>query len=99
MVDSLYLEISKITDDCKSVALTISFALESVIEEEDTAEIMCLLDTVSVFHQVLPEHMAKEQHKDPILSLVCQYITARETLKTSAINKMIKGCMKIHSLG
>ena len=47
-----------------------------------------MLNSVSVINQIMPEHMAEEQKKDPILSLVCQYVTAREKLKTSVISKI-----------
>ena len=44
-----------------------------------------MLHSVSVLNQVPHEDMADEQKKDPILRLVCLYVTAREKLKTSAI--------------
>ena len=47
-----------------------------------------MLNSVSVSNQVTPEHMVEEQKRDPTLGLVCQYITAREKLKTSAISKI-----------
>ena len=58
------------------------------MEEEDAEEIKGMLDSVSVLNQVTPEDMVEEQKKDPILSLVCQYVTAGEKLKTSAISKI-----------
>ena len=43
---------------------------------------------LSVFNQVTLEDMAEEQKRDSILGLVCQYVTAREKLKASAISKI-----------
>ena len=54
--------------------------------EEDAEEIKGMLN--SVLNQVTPEDMVEEQKRDSILSLVCQYVTAREKLKTSAISKI-----------
>ena len=47
-----------------------------------------MLNSVSVLNQITSEDMAEEQKKDPILSIVCQYVTAREKLQTSAISKI-----------
>ena len=47
-----------------------------------------MLNSVSVFNQVTPEDMLEEQKKDPILRLICLYITIRERLKSSAIAKI-----------
>ena len=52
------------------------------------AEIQGMLNSVSAFNQVTPEDMAEEQKRDPILGLVCPYVTAREKLKPSAIAKI-----------
>ena len=43
---------------------------------------------MSVLNQVTPEDMAEEQKRDPILGLVCQYVTAGEKLKSLAIAKI-----------
>ena len=43
-------------------------------------EIQGMLNSMSVLNQVTPEDMAEEQKKDPILGLVCPYVTAREKL-------------------
>ena len=43
---------------------------------------MLYLNSVPVLNQVKPEDMAEEQKKDPILRLVCSYITAGENLKS-----------------
>ena len=51
-------------------------------------EIRGMLNSVSVFNQVTPEDMAEEQKRDPILGLVCQYVTAGEKLKLLAIIKI-----------
>ena len=58
------------------------------MEEEDAEEIKGMLKSVSVLNQVTPEDMVEEQKKDPILSLVCQYVTAGEKLKTLTISKI-----------
>ena len=47
-----------------------------------------MLNAVSVLNQVTPEDMAEEQNKDPILRLLCLYITAGEKLKSSPITKI-----------
>ena len=56
--------------------------------EEDAEEIKGMLNSVSVLNQVTPEDMTEEQKRDSILSLVCQYVTAREKSKTLAISKI-----------
>ena len=58
------------------------------MEEEDAEQIQGMLNCVSVLNQVTPEDIAVEQKRDPILGLVCQYVTARENLKTLAISKI-----------
>ena len=58
------------------------------MEEEDAEEIQGMLISVSVLNQVTPKDMAGEQKRDSILCLVCQYVTAREKLKTLAISKI-----------
>ena len=58
------------------------------MEEEDTEEIKGMFNSLSVLNQVTPEDMAEEQKRDSILSLVCQYVTAGEKIKTSAISKI-----------
>ena len=62
--------------------------MQQIKEEEDAEEIQGMLNSVSVLNQVTPEDIAGEQKTDPILGLVCQYVTAREKLKTSAISKI-----------
>ena len=47
-----------------------------------------MLNSVSVFNQVTPEDMMEEQKKDPILRLVCPYVTAGEKLKSLVITKI-----------
>ena len=56
--------------------------------EENAEEIKGMLNSVSVRNQVTPEDMVEEQKRNSILSLVCQYVTAGEKLKTSAISKI-----------
>ena len=88
MVDE-YLNTSKVPDDLKKEALLISCTIQPIIEEEEDAEeIQSVLNSVSVLNQLTPEDMAKEQKKDPILGLVCPYVTAGETLKSLAIAKI-----------
>ena len=83
-----YLKTTKVPDDLKKEALSISCAIQLIMEEEDAEEIQGMLNSVSVLNQVTPEDMAEEQKRDPILGLVCQYVTAREKLKTLAISKI-----------
>ena len=86
VVDQI-LNTTKVPDDLKAEAQSISCMIQPIMEE-DVEEIKGMLSSVSVLNQVPPEDMAEEQKKDPILSLVCQYVTAREKLKTSAISKI-----------
>ena len=58
-----------------------------IIEEEDAEEIEGMSNSVPVLNQVTPEDMVEEQKKDPILKLVCLYVTAGEKLKSLAITK------------
>ena len=83
-----YLNTTKVPDDLKKEAQSISCAIQPVMEEEDAEEIKGMLNSVSVLNQVTPEDMAEEQKRDSILSLVCQYVTTREILKTLAISKI-----------
>ena len=83
-----YLNTTKVPDDLKKEALSISCAIQSIVEEEDAEEIQGMLNSVSVLNQVTPEDMAEEQKRDPILGLVCQYVTAGEKLKSWAITKI-----------
>ena len=84
MVDQ-YLNTTKVPDDHKKEAPSINCALQPIMEEE---EIQGMFNSVSDLNQVTPEDMAEEQKRDPILGLVCQYVTAGEKLKTSAISKI-----------
>ena len=87
-VVDLYLDTTKIPDDLKKEALSISCMVQPLIEEEDAEYIEGMLNAVSVFNYITPEDMAKEQKKDSILRLVCLYVTAREKLKSLAITKI-----------
>ena len=82
------LSTAKVPDDLEAEAQAISCAIEPIMEEKDAEEMKEMLNSVSVLNQVTPEDMAEEQKKDPILSIVCQYDTAGEKLKTSAISKI-----------
>ena len=62
-----YLNTSKVPDDLKKEALSISCAIQPVIEKEDAEEIQGMLNSVSVLNQVTFEDMLEEQKKDPIL--------------------------------
>ena len=62
--------------------------VQSIVEEEDAEEIQGMLNSVSVLNQATPEDMVEEQKRDPILGLVCSYVTAGEKLKSSAIAKI-----------
>ena len=59
-----------------------------IMEEKDAEEIQGMLNSVSVLNQVTPDNMVEEQRRDSTLGLVCQYLTAREKLKTLAISKI-----------
>ena len=87
VVDEI-LNTTKVPDDLKEKAQSISCIMEPIMEEEDAEEMKQMLNSVSVLDQVKPEDMEEEQKKDPILGIVCQYVTAREKLKTSAISKI-----------
>ena len=80
VVDEM-LNTTKVPDDLKAEAQSISCTIQPIMEEEDAEEIKGMLNSVSVLNQVTPEDMAEEQKKDPILSLICQYVTAAEKLK------------------
>ena len=71
-----YLDTTKIPDDLKKEALSISCAIQPILEEKDAEEIEGMLNSVSVLDQVTPEDVAEEQKKDPILQLVCLYVAA-----------------------
>ena len=83
-----YLNTTKVPDDLKKEALSISCTIQPIIEEEDTEEIQGMFNSVSVLNQVTPEDLVEEQKRDPILGLVYQYITTREKLKTLATSKI-----------
>ena len=83
-----YLNTTKVPDDLKKEALSISCVVQSIVEEEDAEEIQGVLSSVSVLNQVTPKDMAEEQKRDTILRLVCPYVTAGEKLKSLAISKI-----------
>ena len=87
MVDQ-YLNTTKVPDDLKKEAQSISCAIQPIMEEEDAEGIQGMLNSVSVLNQVTHEDMVEEQKRDSILGLVCQYVTAGEKFKTSAISKI-----------
>ena len=53
-----------------------------------------MLYAVSVFDQISSEDMAEEQPKDPILGLICPYVTAGKKLKTLPISDISKDVRK-----
>ena len=79
---------SKVPDDVKKEAQSISWAIQPIMEEEDSKEIKGMLNSVSILNQVTPEDMAEEQKRDLVLGLVCQYVTAGEKLKTLTISNI-----------
>ena len=87
VVDKI-LSTTKVPDDLKAEAQAISCMIEPIMEEKDAEEIKGMLNSMSVLNQVTAEDMGEEQKKDPILSMVCKYVTAREKLKTWAISKI-----------
>ena len=86
VVDS-YIDAIKLHDDLKK-AFSMRYIVQPHIVEEESEEIECVLNTVSVLTQITPEDIADEQKKDSLLRIVCPYITAREKLKSSAITKI-----------
>ena len=72
-----YLNTTKVPDDLKKEALSISCTIQPIMEEEDVEEIQGMFNSVSVLHQVTPEDMAEEQKRNPILGLVCQYVAEK----------------------
>ena len=64
--------------------------VQSLIGEEEAEEVRGVINAVSVFDQVTPEDIGTEQHKNPILELVCVCVTVRvrERLKLSAMSKL-----------
>ena len=64
-----YLHTTKVPDDLKKEALSISCTIQPIMKEEDVKEIQGMLNSVSVLNQVTPEDMVKEQKRDPILEL------------------------------
>ena len=88
VVVNTYLNTTKVPDDLKKEALSISCTIQPIMEEEDAEEIQSMQNSVSVLNQVTPKDITEEQKKDPILGLVCPYVTAREKLKSLAIAKI-----------
>ena len=88
VVVNSYLHTTKKPYDFKKEALCISCTVQPIIEEEDAEEIEGMLHSASVLNQVMSEDMVEEQKKDPIIRLVCLYVTAREKLKSLAIVKI-----------
>ena len=87
MVDE-YMNTTKVPDDLKKEALSISCIIQPIRGEEDADKIQSMLNSVSVLNQVMPEDMMEEQKRDPILGLVCPYVTARDIWKSLAITKI-----------
>ena len=83
-----YLNTTKVPDDLKKEALSISCAVQSIVEEEDVEEIQSMLNSLSVLNQVTPENRTEEQKRDSILGLICPYVTAGEKLKSVDMAKI-----------
>ena len=69
-----YLNTTKVPDDLKKQAQSISCAIQLIMEKEDAEEIKGMLNSVSVLNQITPEDMTEEQKRrfNPELSLsVC----------------------------
>ena len=62
---------TKVPDDLKREALSISCMVQSIVEEEDVEEIQSVLNYVSVFNQVTPEDMAEERSHTWIGLSIC----------------------------
>ena len=60
VVDEI-LNTTKVTDDLKAEAQSISCTLQPIMEEEDAEEIKGMLNSVSVLNQVTSEDMVEEQ--------------------------------------
>ena len=89
----------KIPKDLKQETQNISCVIEPIMEEEDENEVVSSVNAVSIFEQVTPDKMAKEQQKDPTLKWVYQLVTAGEKPKTSAIAKIkYESCAKLFTL-
>ena len=56
-----YLNTTKVPDDLKKEALSISCMVQSIVEEEDVEEIQVMFNSVSLLNQVTPEDMAEER--------------------------------------
>ena len=56
-----YLNTTKVPDDLKKEALSISCAIQSIVEEEDAEEIWGMLNALSVLNQVTPEDTAEKR--------------------------------------
>ena len=59
VVDS-YLDTTKIPDDLKKEVLSLSCAIQTIIEEKDAEEMEGMLNSVSVLNQVTPKDMVEE---------------------------------------
>ena len=56
-----YLNTTKVPDDLKKEALSISCTIQPIMEEENAEEIQAMLNSMSVLNQVSPEDMAEER--------------------------------------
>ena len=78
----------------KKETLSISCAVQSIVEEKGVEEIKGVVDAVSVFNQVTPEDMAEAQHKDAILGSLSIYYRWRK-LKSSDLKNQTKHSKKV----
>ena len=91
-----YCNSTKIPEDLKQEPQNISCAVQPIIEEEHSDEIVSTLHALPFFEQVTAEKMAEEQQKDPTLKLICQSVTDGNKAKNIAYSQnKIKSCEKI----
>ena len=76
-----HLGTTRILNDLEMEAQAISCTAEPLVKEEEHLETMAQSNSIKVFGQATPAIMAKEQHKDPILGLVYQYVLAGNELR------------------
>ena len=86
---SSYLDTTKIPDDLKKEALSLSCAIQPIIEEENAEEIKGMLNSVPVLNQVTPE-----ERPYPLISLSVCY--SQRKIKIIGHHKdQVKGCIEI----
>ena len=81
-----YLNTTKVLDDLKNEALSISCVVQSIFKEEDGEEIQCMLNSVSVLNQVALDMKEEQKRFYTWISLSLCY--SQKKLKSSAITKI-----------